>query len=166
MIGLISISATNVYAQTLYVDASVGEMDDIDESKYRATGISVVRDENGGLMSVFRVDATRYLDDPIIDEFLNSDPEMLIKTGSAKDQNISWYRTMIEHHQPKCTEEEYDVEGYNDLCDGYQRGFVTMFNIKNSNTEEHHIIFRGLNHAHVYKPLYSITTIWDIITRD
>ena len=46
-------------------------MDKIGESKYKASGVSVLRNSDGELISVVRVDATRYLDDPIVDKFLN-----------------------------------------------------------------------------------------------
>ena len=76
---LIPICISSVYAQTLYVDVTISDMDDIEESKYKASAVSIVRNENGELVSLARVDATRYLNDPVIDEFLKSNPKMLIK---------------------------------------------------------------------------------------
>ena len=70
MVLIIPISISQVYAQTLYTDVKIGDMDKIDKSKYIASGVSILRDSNGGLLSVIRVDATRYLDDPIVDKFL------------------------------------------------------------------------------------------------
>ena len=61
---------------TLYVDASISDMDKIKDSKYKASAVSVVRNAEGELVSVVRVEASRYLDDPIVDQFLNSDPNM------------------------------------------------------------------------------------------
>ena len=50
IIFLVPISITHVYAQSLYVDAKVGDMDEIEDSKYKASGLTVVRDENGSLI--------------------------------------------------------------------------------------------------------------------
>ena len=66
---LITISITTAHAQTLAVDVSVGDMEEIEKSKYKTTGVSVVRNSDGELISVIRVDASRYLEHPIIDEF-------------------------------------------------------------------------------------------------
>ncbi len=61
---------------TLYVDASIADMEKIKDSKYKASAVSIIRNAEGELMSVVRVEASRYLDDPIVDQFLNSDPNM------------------------------------------------------------------------------------------
>ena len=44
---VIPISISQVYAQTLYTDVKIGDMDKIDKSKYIASGVSVLRDSNG-----------------------------------------------------------------------------------------------------------------------
>ena len=54
-------------AQSLQVDIDVDGMKDIEESKYRASGITVVRNAEDQLISVVKVDAQRYLDHPIVD---------------------------------------------------------------------------------------------------
>ena len=50
---------------TLYVDASIADMEKIKDSKYKASAVSIIRNAEGELMSVVRVEASRYLDDPI-----------------------------------------------------------------------------------------------------
>jgi len=166
IIFLIPVSITSAYAQTLYVDASISDMDEISESKYRATAVSIIRNESGELMSVVKIDATRYLDDPIIDEFLNSDPSMLVKTGSVNKQDVSLYRTLAEYNNPECLERLFEVPGYYNECEWYHRAFVTMLGVNRDDTGEQFTIFRGLNHGFVVKPLYTVDTIWDIITKN
>ncbi len=151
---------------TLYVDASISDMDKIKDSKYKASAVSVVRNAEGELVSVVRVEASRYLDDPIVDQFLNSDPNMLIKTGTMNNERLSLYRTIAEYDNPQCLEKMFNVPGYNNECDWYHRAFVTMLGVNKDDTGEQFTIFRGLNHGFVVKPLYDVTTIWDIITKN
>ena len=72
-------------AASLYVDAYLEDMAPIEESKYQASAITVTRNSQGELISVVRADAVRYLPDPIIDVYLNSDPNFLIKQGKVGD---------------------------------------------------------------------------------
>ena len=51
MILIIPISGTNVFAQTLYTEAYVGQLKDIEDSKYRASAVTIIRNENGELIS-------------------------------------------------------------------------------------------------------------------
>jgi len=162
---IIPISISQVDA-TLYVDASISDMDKIKDSKYKASAVSIVRNAEGELMSVVRVEASRYLDDPIVDEFLKSDPNMLIKTGTLNNEKLSLYRTIAEYDNPQCLEKQFDVPGYNNECDWYHRAFVTMLGVTEDDTGEQFTIFRGLNHGFVVKPLYDVITIWDIITKN
>mgnify|MGYP001239401223 FL=1 len=162
---IIPISISQVDA-TLYVDASISDMDKIKDSKYKASAVSIVRNAEGELMSVVRVEASRYLDDPIVDQFLKSDPNMLIKTGTLNNEKLSLYRTIAEYDNPQCLEKQFDVPGYNNECDWYHRAFVTMLGVTEDDTGEQFTIFRGLNHGFVVKPLYDVITIWDIITKN
>ena len=164
LIFIIPFSISIVNAQ-LYVDVSVGDMDDIDDSKYRATGLNVVRNAEGELISVVRVDATRYLDDPIVDKFLNSDPKNMIKTGIIREQSVSLYRIEAVYNYHECLPELFEVPGYFDSCIWYHRAFVTMLGVNDPDGERHEI-FRGLNHGFTVKPLDVVTTYWDIITRN
>ena len=162
---IIPISISQVDA-TLYVDASIADMDKIKDSKFKASAVSIVRNAEGELMSVVRVEASRYLDDPIVDEFLNSDGNMLVKTGTLNNEKLSLYRTIAEYDNPQCLEKQFDVPGYNNECDWYHRAFVTMLGVTEDDTGEQFTIFRGLNHGFVVKPLYDVITIWDIITKN
>jgi len=164
MILIVPICISQVYAQTLYVDARVGDMDKIDESKYKVSGVSIVRNSNGELVSVIRFDAARYLNDPIIDVFLKSDPEYLIKQGTINDQKVTLHEVEVEYNNPECLTETFQVPGYSDPCEYYHRAFVTILGI-NDDKGESHTIFRGLNHAYTVKSLDDVTTIWHIITR-
>jgi len=163
---LIPIFVSSVYAQTLYVDVSISDMDNIEESKYKASAVSIIRNENGELISLVRVDASRYLDDPVIDEFLKSDPKMLVKTGTINNERISLYRTIALYDNPQCLDKQFEVPGYNNECDWYHRAFVTMLGVNKDDTNEQFTIFRGLNHGFVVKSLYDVTTIWDIFSKD
>jgi len=167
-IFMVPVSISIVHAQTLYVDATVGDMDDIDESKYRASGVSVTRNESGELISVARVDATRYLNDPIVDEFLDSIPTNLVKKGILDDKEVSLYRFEAAYNLPECLEILFDVPGYNNECDWYHRAFVTMLKVNKDDGDsiEGYTIFRGLNHAFIVKPLDVVTTYWNIISKN
>jgi len=165
MAFFVPIFISQVYAQSLYVDVTVGDMDKIEESKYIASGVSVLRNSDGELISVVRVDATRYLDDPIVDEFLKSDPDYLIKQGTINGQRVSLHEVEVEYYNPECLDRIFDVPGYNDECNWYHRAFVTMLGI-NDEQGESHTIFRGLNHVYTIKSSDDVTTTWHIITKN
>ena len=147
MILVVPICISQVYAQSLYVDVSVGDMDPIEESKYIATGISVLRNSDGGLISVVRVDATRYLNDPVVDRFLKSNPDYLIKQGTINGERVSLHKVEVDYNNPECLTNLYQIPGYSDPCEYYHRAFVTMLGI-NDEEGESHTIFRGLNHVY------------------
>ena len=161
---VVPICISQVYAQSLYVDVSVGDMDPIEESKYRATGISVLRNSDGGLISVVRVDATRYLNDPVVDRFLKSNPDYLVKQGTINGERVSLHKVEVDYNNPECLTNLYQIPGYSDPCEYYHRAFVTMLGI-NDEEGESHTIFRGLNHVYTVKSLDDVTTIWHIITQ-
>jgi len=165
IIFLVPISITHVYAQSLYVDARVGDMDKIDDSKYKASGVTVIRDENGSLISVVRVDATRYFNNPVVDEFLESDPEYLVRQGMIGDEKISLYRIPVLYYTPDCLADPQNVPGHSDPCNWYDRAFVTMLGINDPDGEEH-FGFKGLNHGYSFKPNYDISTVWYILTME
>ena len=164
MILVVPICISQVYAQSLYVDVSVGDMDPIEESKYRATGISVLRNSDGGLISVVRVDATRYLNDPVVDRFLKSNPDYLVKQGTINGERVSLHKVEVDYNNPEWLTNLYQIPGYSDPCEYYHRAFVTMLGI-NDEEGESHTIFRGLNHVYTVKSLDDVTTIWHIITQ-
>jgi|TARA_B110000014_G_C20103918_1_gene580089 hypothetical protein len=163
--SLFSIILTNVYAESLYVDANIGDMKKIDESKYRVSGVSIVRNDDGALISVIRVDATRYKENPIIDEFLKSDPEFLVKEGIINNERISLHRVPVEYYNEKCSLQTLQVPGFSDPCNWYHRAFVTMLGITDPEGEQHYV-FKGLNHVYVVRSLDQVMTIWDIISKN
>ena len=165
MVLVAPICISQVYAQTLYVDARIGDMDKIGESKYRASGVSVLRNSDGELISVIRVDATRYFNNPVVDRFLNSNPDFLIKQGTVNGEKVSLHEVEIDYFNPECLEKVFDVQGYNEECNWYHRAYVTMLGI-NDEKGESHTIFRGLNHVFTVKALDTLTTTWHIITKD
>ena len=162
---LISFSGANAFAQTLYIDAHVGELKEIDDSKYRASAVSIIRNANGELISLTKTDASRYLDDPILDKFLNSKPEYLIKQGKLNEHNINLYTINIEYSNPKCTEKVWKIPGFNDRCNWHHRAFSTMLGLTDNEGVEH-IIFSGLNHAQILKSDYDVKIFWNVITLD
>lgn len=165
MTFLIPISITLAHAQTLYVDATVGDMKKIENSEYKASGISIVRNENGELISVVRVDASRYFDDPIVEEFLGSNPAYLVKHGIINDEKINLYRIQVEYFNPKCLTKIFQVPGYNDPCNWYHRAFVTMLGITDPDGEKY-FGFKGLNHAYTLRSMDDVTTIWNILSKN
>ena len=165
MVFFVPIFISQVYAQSLYVDVTIGDMDKIEESKYKASGVSVLRNSDGELISVVRVDATRYLNDPIVDKFLKSDPDYLIKQGTINGERVSLHEVEVNYYNPECLDRMFEVPGYNDECNWYHRAFVTMLGI-NDEEGESYTIFRGLNHVYTIKSLDDVKTTWHIITRN
>ena len=165
MITIIPVFLVTVNAQTLYVEARVGEMSDIHESKYLASAVTVTRNSNGELISVTRAEATKYLDNPIIDKYLNTYPENMVKKGVVGQQTVSMYQIDLEYNQKECLEKVFDVPGYTNECNWYHRAFVTMLNIIDEEgvTKE---IFRGLNHVYVIQSLDQITTFWTVLVKN
>lgn len=162
---IIPVLVSTVNAQTLQVDVDLDELKDIEESKYKASGITTIRNIEGELISVVRVDASRYLDHPIIDEYLTTAPTAtLIKKGMLGTDTVSHYRVVVGYMNPVCSEILFGVPGFNDKCDWYQSVFSTLFMIADEEVE--HTIFRGLNHNFIVKSGYDITTYWDVFTRD
>tara|TARA_B100000029_G_scaffold335242_1_gene327364 strand:+ start:274 stop:798 length:525 start_codon:yes stop_codon:yes gene_type:complete len=162
--SIISLNGIMANAQVLNVDARIGDMNDIDESKYLATGITVTRNSNGELISVTRADATRYLESPIIDTFLESDQKYLIKKGIINGEKVKMYQVDVEYYVPECLTAVFQVPGYDEECDWYHRAFVTMLGVDDEG--ERVDIFRGLNHVFVIKSSDEVTTHWTILTKD
>ena len=162
---IIPVLVSTVNAQILQVEVDLDELKDIEESKYKASGITTMRNAEGELISVVKVDASRYLDHPIIDEYLTTAPTAtLIKKGMLGTDAVSHYRIVVGYMNPDCSEIIFDVPGFNDKCDWYQSVFSTLFMIADEEVE--HTIFRGLNHNFIVKSGYDITTYWDVFTRD
>jgi hypothetical protein len=168
VILIIPVLVSTVNAQTLHVDVHVGDLKDIKESKYKASGVTITRNAEGELISVVRVDAARYLDHPIVDEYLMTEnPNItLVKKGMLAKDTVTHYRVVAEYVNPNCSEISFDVPGFNDKCDWYQSVFSTIFIIIDEEEEKEHTVFRGLNHNFIVKSGYDTTTYWDIFTRD
>ncbi len=152
-------------AQMLYVDARVGDLNDIRESKYMASAVTVVRNSDGELISVTRADATRYLDNAIIDRFLEGHEENVVKRGIINQQTVSMYQIAVEYDALECLEKVFDVPGYSDECSWYHRAFVTMLSVLDEKGEQREI-FRGLNHVFPVQSLDQITSFWTILVKD
>jgi len=162
---MIPVLVSTVNAQTLDVDVHMGDMKDIEESKYKASGITISRNAGGELVSVVRVDASRYLDHPIIDEYLDTAPSVtLVKKGMLGGDTITHYRVIAEFTNPVCTERHFQVPGFNDACNWYHSAFSTLFGITYEDYE--YQVFRGLNHSFIVKSGYEVRTYWDVFTRE
>ena len=163
---IIPVLVSTVNAQTLQVDVNLDELKDIEESKYKASGITTIRNIEGELISVVRVDASRYLDNPIIDQYLISEePSVsLVKRGMLGADTISHYRVVVDYMNPLCSETLFEIPGFNDECDWYQAVFSTLFMIEHEGIE--YQMFRGLNHNFIVKSGYDLTTYWDVFSRD
>ena len=163
---IIPVLVSTVNAQILQVDVDLDELKDIEESKYKASGITTIRNIEGELISVVRVDASRYLDNPIVDQYLvTENPYVsLVKRGMLGADTISHYRVVVDYMNPVCSETLFEIPGFNDECDWYQAVFSTLFMIEHEGME--YQMFRGLNHNFIVKSGYDLTTYWDIFSRD
>jgi len=167
VIGLVfSLGFTiNANAASLYVDTHVGDMAPIENSKYKASALTVNRNSQGELISVVRTDATRYLPEPIIDTYLNSDPNFLIKQGVVNKEKVNMYQVKVTDEKPKCLTKIIDIPGQTDRCNWYYRAFVTMLAVSNEKVEEPWFLFKGLNHMFSVKGLDEVTSTWTIFSR-
>ena len=75
-ISLASVFSVNVFAQSLYVNPDEDNLIKIKDSKYFASSINVLRNSNGELISVVKTEASRYLPNPITDQFIDTLPIM------------------------------------------------------------------------------------------
>ena len=155
-----------VNAEMLEIDVGVNDMDEIEESKFRASGVSVIRNSSGELIGLAKVDATEYLDDPIIDTYLDDEnPNVnLVEKGTIGTNTISHYRSEVLYYNPICAVETLNVPGFYDRCNWYHRAFNTIFGLTHEGVN--YQIFSGLNHSFLVKSGYEVTTYWDIFSRD
>ena len=70
-ISLASVYSVNAFGQSLYVNPDEDNLIKIKDSKYFASSINVLRNSNGELISVVKTEASRYLPNPITDQFLS-----------------------------------------------------------------------------------------------
>ena len=162
IIGLsfLTIFSSGVFAQSSYIDRDELEMEKIQNSKYSASNLSVIRNSSGELISVVKTEAGTYLPKSITDKFL--DTLSVMKKGNVNGKNVSMMQAVVEYQYEECLGEIFQVPGYDKQCDWYHRPYITSLAV-NDETGERYEIFRGLNHSYLVKPSYSVTDYWTII---
>ena len=161
--GVTVVFVTSANAEVLNVEIdTAGGLKKIDDSKYKASAISVLRNSDGELVSVIKTTATRYLDKSVTDEFIDTLPVM--KKGTLNGKNLEMTQVAIDYDYSKCLTELYDVPGYTEQCNWYHRATVTILGV-NSEGQTYEL-FRGLNHSYSVKPLDTVTSYWTIIRSD
>jgi len=162
-ISFASIFSVNAFGQSLYVNPDEDNLIKIKDSKYFASSINVLRNSNGELISVVKTDASKYLPNPVTDQFIDTLP--IMKEGILNAKNIEMRQVEVNYNYEKCITEIYQVPGYSDQCNWYHRAYVTSLGINNDKGERFEI-FRGLNHSYTVKPSDSVTSFWTIIRSD
>ena len=162
-ISIASVFSVNAFGQSLYVNPDEDNLIKIEDSKYFASSINVLRNSNGELVSVVKTEASRYLPNPITDQFIDTLP--IMKEGIFNTKNIEMRQVEVNYNYEKCITEMYQVPGYADQCNWYHRAYVTSLGINNEKGERFEI-FRGLNHSYTVKPSDSVTSFWTIIRSD
>ena len=161
--GLTVVFVTSANAEVLNVEVdTAGGLKKIDDSNYKASAISVLRNSDGELLSVIKTSATRYLDKSITDEYIDTLPVM--KKGTLNGKNLEMTQIAIDYDYAKCLTELYDVPGYTEQCNWYHRATATILGV-NSEGQSYEL-FRGLNHSYSIKPLDTVTSYWTIIRSD
>ena len=161
--GLTVVFVTSANAEVLNVEIdTAGGLKKIDDSKYKATAVSVLRNSDGELVSVIKTTATRYLDKSITDEFIDTLPVM--KKGTLNGKNLEMTQVALDYDYTKCLTELYEVPGYTEQCNWYHRATATSLGV-NSEGQTYEL-FRGLNHSYSIKPLDTVTSYWTIIRSD
>ena len=159
-VSFASVFSVSAFGQSLYVNPDEDDLVKIKDSKYFASSINVLRNSNGDLISVVKTDASKYLPNPITDQFIDTLP--IIKEGIFNAKNIEMRQVEVNYNYEKCITEIYQVPGYSDQCNWYHRAYVTSLGINNDKGERFEI-FRGLNHSYTVKPSDSVTSFWTII---
>ena len=162
-ISLVSVFSVSAFGQSLYLNPDDDNLMKIKDSKYFASSINVLRNSNGELISVVKTEASRYLPNPITDQFIDTLP--IMKEGIFNTKNIEMRQVEVNYNYEKCITEMYQVPGYADQCNWYHRAYVTSLGI-NNDKDERFEIFRGLNHSYTVKPSDSVTSFWTIIRSD
>ena len=162
-LSVFSIFSVSAFGQSLYVNPNDDNLKNIENSKYLASSINVLRNSNGELVSVVKTEASKFLPYPITDQFLDTLP--IVKEGIISERNIQMRQISVDYDYQNCISEMYDVPGYTEQCNWYHRAYVTSLGITND-VGERFEIFRGLNHSYTVKPGDSVTSFWTIITND
>ena len=161
--SLASVFSVNAFGQSLYVNPDEDNLIKIKDSKYFASSINVLRNSNGELISVVKTEASRYLPNPITDQFIDTLP--IMKEGIFNSKSIEMRQVEVNYNYEKCITEMYQVPGYEEQCNWYHRAYVTSLGVNNDKGERFEI-FRGLNHSYTVKPSDSVTSFWTIIRSD
>ena len=132
---LVSIVPSIVYGE-IYLQPIQG-------SKYVASAVIELRDKNENLVSVTNAQASKYLVDPVIDEFLD---QYDVKEIIEKDEKMYELRQII-------LTEEYSKDSY---------GFKSMLIVQDENNNKV-VIFGGSNHAFLVKTGEVSTIVWNIL---
>ena len=162
-VSFASVFSVSAFGQSLYVNPDEDDLVKIKDSKYFASSINVLRNSNGELISVVKTDASKYLPNPVTDQFIDTLP--IMKEGILNAKNIEMRQVEVNYNYEKCITEIYQVPGYSDQCNWYHRAYVTSLGINNDKGERFEI-FRGLNHSYTVKPSDSVTSFWTIIRSD
>ena len=162
-ISLASVFSVNAFGQSLYVNPDEDNLIKIKDSKYFASSINVLRNSNGELISVVKTDASKYLPNPVTDQFIDTLP--IMKEGIFNSKSIEMRQVEVNYNYEKCITEMYQVPGYEEQCNWYHRAYVTSLGVNNDKGERFEI-FRGLNHSYTVKPSDSVTSFWTIIRSD
>ena len=162
-VSFASVFSVSAFGQSLYVNPDEDDLIKIKDSKYFASSINVLRNSNGELISVVKTDASKYLPNPVTDQFIDTLP--IMKEGILNAKNIEMRQVEVNYNYEKCITEMYQVPGYADQCNWYHRAYVTSLGINNDKGERFEI-FRGLNHSYTVKPSDSVTSFWTIIRSD
>ena len=135
LISIVSIAPSIVYAET--------EFQLIQGSKYVALALIELRDAHGNLVSVTNAHASKYLVDPIVDEFLDQYDVKEIVEKDGKRYELRQIVAIEEH--PK---------------DNY--GFQSKLFVQDEN-KNRILIFTGSNHAFLVKTGDVSTIVWNIL---
>ena len=162
--GFTVVFVTSANAEVLNVETSPASgLKKIDDKKYQASAVSVVRNSDGELVSVIKTTATRYLDKSITDDFIDTLPVM--KKGTLNGKNLEMTQVALDYDYKKCLTEMYEVPGYTEQCNWYHRATVTILGVVDQEGQKYEL-FRGLNHSYSVKPLDTVTSYWTIIRSD
>jgi len=162
--GFSVVFVTSANAEILNVEVdTAGGLKKIDDSKYKASAISVLRNSDGELLSVIKTSATRYLDKSVTDEYIDTLP--IMKKGILNGKNLEMTQVTLNYDYAKCLTELYEVPGYTEQCNWYHRATATILGVTDE-TGKQFELFRGLNHSYSVKPLDSVTSYWTIIRSD
>ena len=134
-ISLASVFSVNAFGQSLYVNPDEDNLIKIKDSKYFASSINVLRNSNGELISVVKTDASKYLPNPVTDQFIDTLP--IMKEGILNAKNIEMRQVEVNYNYEKCITEIYQVPGYSDQCNWYHRAYVTRLGVTDTDRLEH-----------------------------